>query len=776
MPKRTSKRTGVLQEQTPTKRRRTTKTSKPRQSVRSVESSNSKDGIERTSRERSTTHEDSRVRKTSKSSPRGRSTSKATTAQQESSIGKPASSVQQGSSEVVRNPERTQSGKHKKPSSVQQSGNTKPRKGRVAQKDEQHVRRVPTTTNMGGERDTTIEGHDCEDADGEAFLNSLRRIGKVAAKQRRPNVEVEFDESGIPIHKKVSKPIKFDEIPKVPQKPVKDFIQDVQDISNPVPRTGSSELHPLLNVKWSKFIPHMPTPKQLAAMMLSHIKELLFGGALGGGKSDWLAMEALRFCDLPGFSAILFRRQLTDLKQPGSLISRIGEWLSPHAAAGLCKYVGDEHAWLFKTTYPGTDIPGPDARLQFGYIGEAAVRERYQSAEYQLAGFDELGQWPDATDYLFMSSRLRKIVCPIHKKDDKGNPIFEKGCRYCDTLSQIPLRLRAATNPGPAWIKQRFGIVPDPSQFKNRHQALIAIAEGAKVRWVGINPERRFIASYLDDNPYLDTNDYKDILKEMTDDERSRLEDGNWESRKNARFKRRWQKFYSLSDTHYAYVFEDIQGNEIHGDPIPLTSLHQVFTTVDTAVTVNKGPVDGEMKQKNSYAVISTWGVTFDQNLLWLDCRKFRKEIPDLVEQIVEVDYKYQPKFHKIECNGVGIGTAQYVEAAGLRVKKNYRKTDKLENSMSAQLLMKAGRIYFPINAPWLEVVEDDVFTWTGLPTEEDDIVDTLSDAATEIALGLAQEISAPNVIRSKPISVSTAPGHGYNIPSYGLRPNYRSY
>ena len=752
----------------------------PKRSSKRTETDNRKTRQEPTPREGKRY---TRTSKNSKSSSRKRSTSETTTEEQESGIGKPASSVQQGSSNVVRNPERIGTGKKCSQQTETRERGSKERNAggrRGTRKVLQTVQRPSKdSTETSGRAilgDSTVEGYDCEDADGEAFLNSLRRIGKVAAKQRRPNVEVEFDESGIPIHKKVSKPIKFDEIPKVPQKPVKDFIQDVQDISNPVPRTGSSELHPLLNVKWSKFIPHMPTPKQLAAMMLSHIKELLFGGALGGGKSDWLAMEALRFCDLPGFSAILFRRQLTDLKQPGSLISRIGEWLSPHVAAGLCKYVGDEHAWLFKTTYPGTDIPGPDARLQFGYIGEAAVRERYQSAEYQLAGFDELGQWPDATDYLFMNSRIRKIVCPIHKKDGAGNPIFEKGCRYCDTLSQIPLRLRAATNPGPAWIKQRFGIVPDPAQFKNRHQALIAIAEGAKVRWVGINPERRFIASYLEDNPFLDTKAYKDLLKEMTDDERSRLEDGNWESRKNARFKRRWQKFYSLSDTHYAYVFEDIQGNEIHGDPIPLTSLHQVFTTVDTAVTVNKGPVDGEMKQKNSYAVISTWGVTFDQNLLWLDCRKFRKEIPDLVEQIVEVDQKYQPKFHKIECNGVGIGTAQYVEAAGLRVKKNYRKTDKLENSMSAQLLMKAGRIYFPINAPWLEVAEDDVFTWTGLPTEEDDIVDTLSDAATEIALGLAQEISAPNVIRSKPISVSTASGHGYNIPAYGLRPNYRSY
>ena len=36
--------------------------------------------------------------------------------------------------------------------------------------------------------------------------------------------------------------------------------------------------------------------------------EALFGGAAGGGKSSALLMAAMQYVDVPGYSAILFRR------------------------------------------------------------------------------------------------------------------------------------------------------------------------------------------------------------------------------------------------------------------------------------------------------------------------------------------------------------------------------------------------------------------------------------------------------------------------------------
>ena len=313
-------------------------------------------------------------------------------------------------------------------------------------------------------------------------------------------------------------------------------------VGTPKPRVATSpnSLERLLNIKWSKYIPHKPTPKQYAALMLQNCKELLYGGALGGGKSDFLAYEALRFCDMPDFTSIIFRKQLTDLKQPKSLLPRVAQWLEPFRAAGDCKYVAADHRWDFKTVYPGTDIPGPPAMLQWGYIGDAGIRDRYQSAEYQLVCFDELGQWATPVDWLFMCSRIRATVCPIHGKDANNDPIWDDNCHICQCKKMIPLRRRAAMNPGPAWVKKRWKIVPDPSRYKTRQEALIAIQEGEKINWVGTHPYRRFIPAYLSDNPHLSEKDYREMLAEMTEDERSRLEDGNWEARKNARFKRKW--------------------------------------------------------------------------------------------------------------------------------------------------------------------------------------------------------------------------------------------
>jgi hypothetical protein len=69
----------------------------------------------------------------------------------------------------------------------------------------------------------------------------------------------------------------------------------------------------------------------------------------------------------------------------------------------------------------------------------------------------------------------------------------------------------------------------------------------------------------------------------------------------------------------------------------------------------------------------------------------------------------------------------------GIPILKVVKSKDKIENSTSAMLLMKAGKVYFPINAHWLETAEDEVFAWIGLPSETDDIIDNLSDACNEV-------------------------------------------
>ena len=227
------------------------------------------------------------------------------------------------------------------------------------------------------------------------------------------------------------------------------------------------------------WIPHDPTPKQAYFLLLPH-REAFYGGAAGGGKSDALLMAALQYVDVPGYAAILFRRTYADLSLPGALMSRSHEWLG-----GKAKWRDSTKTWIFPS----------GATLSFGYLETEKDKYRYQSAEFQFIGFDELTQFTE-TQYRYLFSRLRRL----------------EGV-------DIPLRMRSASNPGGEgheWVKQRF------------------IVEGR-------SKGRPFVPAKLDDNPYLDHEEYIKSLNELDPITREQLLKGDWTARETGnKFKREW--------------------------------------------------------------------------------------------------------------------------------------------------------------------------------------------------------------------------------------------
>lgn len=439
--------------------------------------------------------------------------------------------------------------------------------------------------------------------------------------------------------------------------------------------------------------------------------------------SDALLMSALQWVDVPGYNALVFRKTLTDLKQPGALLQRAHEWLDGTNA----KYVPSEHKFIFPT-FDDEGNPAPPATLNFGYIGDAQQFLRYQGIEIQGVFWDEVTQH-DESHYRYLFSRLRKLACHIHKTDSKGRPNYVPECSICRRQAFLPLICRSATNPGgpgAAWVKRRFRIEPHISNKE-------AARTGEKQRFIGKHSKRPFIPSFAKDNPFLNLEAYGHMLDELDPITREQLAEGRWDVTADSQFKRHWARYYSVRG-EYIILGEEGRGQPYHRDTL------KIFAVVDPATTTKHGPGDTNtwMKQP-SFTVISIFGLTDDYNLIWLDMIRFRRQAPEVIKALLRVNKIWRPQYFVMESNGVGNAIVQQATREGLTVKPLFQRRDKLDNAAEAMIRMERGLIWFPENASWLQVVEDEVFYWTGDPRTTDDIVDTMSNAARDVTWEDAQ-------------------------------------
>lgn len=142
---------------------------------------------------------------------------------------------------------------------------------------------------------------------------------------------------------------------------------------NEVDLTGIdlAELQTMLTPRLTKYVPFTPTPKQAAFLLMQNQKEILYGGSAGGGKSVAQLMAALQFVDIPGYSAILFRKTYADLALPGALIDMSKQWLMPFVESKEVKWSEKDKQYVFPS----------GATLNFGYLESENDCYRYQGAE-----------------------------------------------------------------------------------------------------------------------------------------------------------------------------------------------------------------------------------------------------------------------------------------------------------------------------------------------------------------------------------------------------------
>lgn len=243
-----------------------------------------------------------------------------------------------------------------------------------------------------------------------------------------------------------------------------------------------------------------PQSKPQWLALLSRADEIFYGGAAGGGKSDFLlglSSECHR-------RSVIFRRVYPLLE---GLIYRANEIIG-----GTAKENKSEHVWRW-----------PDGRmLEFGAVQYEDDKRKWQGRPHDLYGFDEITE--------FTKSQFQ-FICGWNRTTDPGQRV----------------RIVCTGNPpmdeSGSWIIQYWGAWLDPhhpNPAKPGELRWYATIDGEEREFLTGEPfkdgseviyprSRTFIPARLTDNIYLSSdNRYRATLQSLPEPMRSQMLNGNF--------------------------------------------------------------------------------------------------------------------------------------------------------------------------------------------------------------------------------------------------------
>jgi predicted phage terminase large subunit-like protein len=287
--------------------------------------------------------------------------------------------------------------------------------------------------------------------------------------------------------------------------------------------------------------------------------------------------------------------------------------------------------------------------------------------------FDELTEFREE-DYLFLFSRLRRAAD-----------------------SRVPLRTRAASNPGNAghgWVKQRF--------------------LSGKAQRAG----RLFVPARLADNPHLDQAGYIRSLQNLPAFERRQLLEGDWSEFQGNHFHPGdWPRYQSHRD---AYVL----------DKHRLLRAEHVwrFAVVDPAT---------EAKKSADYTAILVCGVTPDGRLLILDVTRRQLDVGDVIPTLAGVCRAWYP-LSFVGMESIAFQKLLVAEASKHRDIPPVRELKpqgkgKLARAVAAITKAERGEIYVPDEAGWLDEFVTELASFAGANDPCDDQTDCLAYAVLAV-------------------------------------------
>lgn len=243
----------------------------------------------------------------------------------------------------------------------------------------------------------------------------------------------------------------------------------------------------------------LPQPKQqLATDLATRADETLYGGAAGGGKSEWLLHYVL---DLmlahPMNRGVIFRRVYPALER--TLIERAIQIYPRYGGT----YNKVEHRWRF----PNGSI------LDMGSLPDMGALTDYQGTEYGVIAFEEITEFEEK-QVDFMMTRLRAPGPGIRP------------------------HMVATCNPGGRghrWVKRRW-VKPKPDDYPGSASPLPFEVWTPKPKEGDPEPRSRvFVPATLDDNPILEARDpgYRSRLRALRNTDKAlaeAMEHGDWDA------------------------------------------------------------------------------------------------------------------------------------------------------------------------------------------------------------------------------------------------------
>lgn len=449
-----------------------------------------------------------------------------------------------------------------------------------------------------------------------------------------------------------------------------------------------------------QFCPHRAWPKQQTFIDLC-AKEAFYGGAAAGGKSEALLMAALQYVHVPGYAALILRKDTQRLRLAGGLIPRSHQWLANTKATW---HAGDRR-WIFQT---GKE----PASISFGYLKNPQDKYRYGSSEYQFIAFDELTEFAEE-DYLFLFSRLRKT-----------------------TDISVPLRMRAASNPGNlghTWVKNRF--------IGDEVQTDIAACEPKNVYWKnGV----AFVPARIVDNPAVDEAEYRESLSFLPPLIRQRLMNGDWSVRQEGLIREDWFRYFTVKGQQLALHDKTDR---------PLATIDQRscrrFATIDPAGT----SADRARERRGrppSWSVIQIWEQPpgeLEKFLLLRHTWRGRVGFDGLCKALRDTHAEFKPNKMYIENEKLGTAAVDVLRgelplepiATGGR--------DKVTRAAPLINKLERGEVFFPrYENDWLTDLEAEFLTWTGLGEETTDQIDAAAYAV------LVADFDDGNTLQLEPV------------------------